>query len=132
MTSLRTSPGAPTAAVDVVTGVLAAGSTILLAVLPSELFNSTLDENYAEIWGWFGLPPEPAQGGWWTAHPVPVFIAFVLAGGVMFGFLSPGFGLNLSSPALAPGWPSPWCSSRSSTTRRRWCTSGLATASGGA
>jgi hypothetical protein len=76
---------------------------VLLVAFPSELFNSTLDENYDEVRGWFGLRarnPRP-RPRWWQ---LSAFLAFVLAGGALYSVLSPDFGLNRSSLALALGF----------------------------
>jgi hypothetical protein len=88
----------PIAASALVTLVL-----ILLVAFPSELFNSTLDENYAEVRGWFGLRARNPRRRprWWQ---ISAFLAFVLAGGALYSVLSPDFGLNRSSLALALGF----------------------------
>jgi hypothetical protein len=74
---------------------------MLAAAFPSELFNSTLDENYAEVRGWFGLAPSGDAGS--RAHQGLAFVAFVLLGGLLYGFLSPDLAFNRSSAALVLG-----------------------------
>ena len=79
-----------------------AGGFTLVAAFPSELFNSTLDANYVEIRGWFGLgPPKEREPN--RLREVAIFIAFVILGGILGGLLSPDFGFNRSSLALALG-----------------------------
>ena len=89
---------APIAASALITLVL-----VLLVAFPSELFNSTLDENYDEVRAWFGLRARNPRRRprWWQ---LSAFGAFVLAGGGIYSVLSPDFGLNRSSLALALGF----------------------------
>ena len=95
---------------QVATGIkrLAVSAGITLAVIltvafPSELFNSTLDENYDEVRGWFGLAPRDA-GSDPPGHQFFVFVGFVIITGVLYSGLSPDFGFNRSSLALALGF----------------------------
>jgi hypothetical protein len=75
---------------------------LLLAVaFPSQLFNSTLDENYDEVRGWFGFRRPHEHDS--VRHQIVEFVAFVLLGGVLYGLLSPDFGFDRSSAALALG-----------------------------
>ncbi len=73
----------------------------LFVAFPSKLFNNTLDENYNEVRAWFGLKPKretvPARNQW-----LP-FAAFIGLGGILYAFLSPGFGFDRSSLALVLG-----------------------------
>lgn len=88
-------------------GILAALILILLP-FPSQLFNSTLEQNWDEIRGWFrrvplagrlvrptseGLVP-PAPRVWWRRFAVA---AFVLAAGLLYGLLDPNFGPDARS-----------------------------------
>ncbi len=102
VTSLRSPFHVPIGARALLIGFVAAGGAVLIAAFPSELFNSTLDANYPEIRGWFGLHPQPSRG-LGTRHPGLLFAGFVLLGGVLFALLSPGFGFDLSTLALVLG-----------------------------
>jgi hypothetical protein len=77
---------------------------ILTAAFPSELFNSTLDENYDEVRGWFGLAPLASRGDRAIGGSLLIFGGFVAVSGVLYSALSPEFGLNRSSIALALGF----------------------------
>ncbi|MDQ1697643.1 MAG: hypothetical protein QOJ03_2996 [Frankiaceae bacterium] len=88
-----------------VNGLLALLMVMLIA-FPAELFNGTLKENYEEVRGWFGpitrllhrLESGPltnsifgrALGG----------VVFVMATGVVYAFVEPGFGLHRESLQL--------------------------------
>ena len=76
---------------------------MLLAAFPGQLLNKTVEENYAEISGWF------AASKGWTARvgrslssfwksPVGLGL-FVALSALLFGFLSPQFGLTFESVA---------------------------------
>jgi hypothetical protein len=75
---------------------------ILLIAFPYELFNSTVEENYDEIRGWFGLPPRDPAAVKLRQNRV-VFVTLTVLTAVACGFLSPDFGLNLTSVALVLG-----------------------------
>lgn len=98
-TSLWTPSQVPTSGVVVVVGVALACGSVPLVAFPSKLFNSTLRDNYAEVRGWFGLGATPSAM-FLGAHPVWAFAGFLLAGGLLDGFLSPDFGANLSTLAV--------------------------------
>lgn len=86
----------------VLTSLLITAGMVLLIVFPADLFNATLDANYDEVRSWFGLGPKSSK----EVRPLPqalALISFIAFGGILYGFLSPGFGLNLSSLALALG-----------------------------
>jgi len=97
--------------------VLVQGAALTLLVIlvmpfPSDLFNSTLEANYAEVRGWFTRLPiarvllpkstaAPVPGaaaarriGW--SHPLAV-TAFVLASGLLYALLDPALGLHARS-----------------------------------
>jgi len=42
---------------------LAVAGLLVLIAFPAELFNTTLEEHYGEVRGWFGLRPRPLGGG---------------------------------------------------------------------
>jgi hypothetical protein len=80
---------------------LAAGAIMLIA-FPYELFNSTTEENYDEIRGWFGLGPrgvpEPKERG----RALSFFLLTAVAA-VACGFLSPDFGFSTTGLVLFAG-----------------------------
>lgn len=93
-------------AVLAVSAAVALGIIPLLA-FPSQLFNSTLQENYDEISGWLAAhrahrrrPPPRARG---KLAQTAQFGGFLLTGAVLYGLLTPGFGFNRTSLALAAG-----------------------------
>ncbi|HKN50306.1 MAG TPA: FGLLP motif-containing membrane protein, partial [Actinomycetota bacterium] len=86
----------------VLESVLVTAGLVLVIVFPADLFNATLDENYDEVRSWFGLGPKRSEG----VRPLRqalALIGFIAFGGVLYGFLSPDFGLTRSSLALALG-----------------------------
>lgn len=91
-----------TSARSLLVSVVAALGLLLAIAFPSELFNSTLDENYDEVRGWFRLHRESGDARSPVRQAVE-FAAFVLLGGVLYGFLSPDLGFNRSSLALVLG-----------------------------
>lgn len=92
----------PLDAVSIGFSLLAALAMIVLVAVPAELFNSTFEENNAEIRAFLHLPArkrEPRQ----SLSPVATFTLFVFVGGFLYALLSPGFGLDASSFALVAG-----------------------------
>ncbi|MBV9935191.1 MAG: hypothetical protein JO367_12875 [Actinobacteria bacterium] len=86
---------------------------LFLIAFPSELFNSTLEEHYDEVRGWFPrrrVRPRPG-GASKKGRDAPVSAAergikfglFLVAGGILYALLSPSFGLNWSSVANVLG-----------------------------
>jgi len=80
---------------------------LLLILFPSVLFNSTYEENSAEVRGWFAFLNRPTVAigrlrakRWFK--PV-AFGLFFLLGALIYAFLSPGFGFHRSSLALFLG-----------------------------
>jgi hypothetical protein len=69
---------------------------VVLMPFPAALFNSTLEENYEEVRGWFSwVPRRPPD-----APPRPVWQAFaacVLGAAVLNAFLDPGIGIDRAS-----------------------------------
>jgi hypothetical protein len=86
----------------VLNSLLITAGLVLLIVFPADLFNATLDENYDEVRSWFGLGPRSSKGVR-PLHQALALAGFIIAGGVLYGFLDPHFGLNRSSLALALG-----------------------------
>jgi hypothetical protein len=73
---------------------------IPLLAFPFQLFNSTLEENYDEVRGWFGLPPKREQP-LERARQHLYFCVLLIASGVLYGLLSPDFGLNRTTLVTA-------------------------------
>jgi hypothetical protein len=80
-----------------------AGLVILLFAFPSKLFNSALEENYDEIRSWFRMPARAVDAAS-TASRTVTFFALSVVAAVALGFLSPEFGLNLTSLVLVAGF----------------------------
>ena len=80
---------------------------LLLAAFPSQLFNKTLEENYAEVVGWFtrggqaGVRIRDALAGFWQRRSG--LIIFVAISALLYGFLSPQFGPTIESFAALIG-----------------------------
>jgi hypothetical protein len=91
--------------------VLAVSAAMALAIIPllafpSQLFNSTLQENYDEVRGWFRRPvraPAKTRKPLSRATQAAEFAGFLAAGAVLYGLLTPGFGFNRTSLALGLG-----------------------------
>jgi hypothetical protein len=84
------------------TSAIAALLLMLLFAFPYELFNSTVEENYDEIRGWFGLPARATAVARTRSRTV-AFLVLNLAAAAVYGFLSPDFGLNLNSLVILLG-----------------------------
>jgi len=80
---------------------------LLLAAFPSQLFNKTLEENYAEVVGWFtrggaaGVRVRDTLARFWQRRSG--LILFVLISALLYGFLSPQFGPTVESFAALVG-----------------------------
>ncbi len=85
----------------IVSMAFAAGAIALIA-FPYELFNSTMEENYDEIRGWFGMGPRKVPEPKTRSH-IPTFLACTAVAAVACGFLNPEFGLNKTSLVLFLG-----------------------------
>ncbi len=75
----------------------------MLFAFPSKLFNSTVEENYDEIRGWFRLPARAVD----TASSVSrtaTFLGLSFVAAVVLGFLDPEFGFNLNSVVIVVGF----------------------------
>ncbi|MHB8611615.1 MAG: FGLLP motif-containing membrane protein [Candidatus Dormibacteraceae bacterium] len=78
------------------TNLLLALISLLAITFTKELFNSTVEENYAEILSWFAfLAPLARRIS--TSVPlrkntIAAFLAFAAVGGFLYGFLEPQFG----------------------------------------
>ena len=78
---------------------------VFLMPFPSQLFNSTLESHEDEVRRWFRLDRIGSAvagiGAFWASRPG--VIAFTLLAAVLYGFLDPGFGLDLGSLATFMG-----------------------------
>ena len=85
------------------TNALFALLLMLLITFPAELFNSTLEEHYDEVRGWFRLKPraEPAPRS--RARRVVAFTAYTAAAALLYGLLDPSFGPDATSARLYLG-----------------------------
>ena len=77
----------------------------MLISFPGALLDSTVDENYDEIRGWFRLKPraEKAVRERSTAFRGLALVGFLLAGGIAGAFLDPSVGPSLTTAALIVG-----------------------------
>jgi hypothetical protein len=80
---------------------LAAGAIALVA-FPFELFNSTMEENYDEIRAWFRLGARGVDETRTRSRTVS-FFALTAVSALACGFLSPDFGVNMTSLVLFVG-----------------------------
>jgi hypothetical protein len=80
---------------------------LLLAAFPGQLFNKTYEENQEEIHGWWTRGSRLLSGvsgalsGFWN-RKVGIF-TFVIVSALLYGFLSPTFGLDETSLATFLG-----------------------------
>jgi hypothetical protein len=88
---------------DLATSAIAALLILLLFAFPYELFNSTVEENYDEIRGWFRLPARAAAAATRAKARTIGFFVFNFIAAVTFSFLSPDFGLGWSSLIIVLG-----------------------------
>jgi hypothetical protein len=101
VTSLAQPDQVGTSARSLALSALGAVGLLLAIAFPSQLFNSTLDENYDEVRGWFGFHrPHDDES---LRHQVLEFVGFVLLGGLLYGLLSPDLAFDRSSAALVLG-----------------------------
>jgi hypothetical protein len=98
---------------EVSTDPVAIGGSALLAILlmlfvafPGELFNDTVESNFAEISGWFRRGPLAGIGRAVSALPRgPIAVAgFVALAALLNALLDPGLGLDISSLATYLGF----------------------------
>jgi hypothetical protein len=80
---------------------------LLLAAFPGQLFNKTYEENHEEIDGWFAHGASALAGvtaffsRFWNRR-IGIF-SFVILSALLYGFLSPSFGLDAQSVASLLG-----------------------------
>lgn len=73
---------------------LAVAGLLVLIAFPAELFNTTLEEHYDEVRGWFGLSPRSLGGG---SHHGLLLVLFMLLSGPLWFAMQPGSGLDAST-----------------------------------
>ena len=77
-----------------------------LLALPAELLNATIRENYATIVGWLGFSKGKVSALHNALDHLPshfALILFVVVGAVLYTFLDPGAGFNLTTAAEVLG-----------------------------
>jgi len=70
---------------------------ILIVLFPNQIFNSTFEEHYEEIKGWFRLPRvlSPLGRAWRAVHRRTLgLVVFAVIGAFLLALLEPDFGLN--------------------------------------
>jgi hypothetical protein len=87
---------------SILLSALIAALLFLLLAFPSQIFNSTLQENYEEVRGWFHLG-RPLSEVVNEVDQVILFPIFLVVGGAMYALLTPDFGWNMSTLALSLG-----------------------------
>jgi len=98
-TSLPGPDEVPTDLATLATSAAVAAGLLLLFAFPYELFNSTVEENYDEIRGWFRRSARTVGAESRLRRNVS-FGVLTLLTAVAVGFLSPDFGLNRTSAVL--------------------------------
>lgn len=73
---------------------LAVAGLLVLIAFPAELFNTTLEEHYDEVRGWFGLSPRPLGGG---RHHGPLLVVFMLLAGPLWFAMQPSSGFDAAT-----------------------------------
>lgn len=79
---------------------LAVAALLVLIAFPAELFNTTLEEHYDEVRGWFGLKPRPLGGG---RHHGLLLALFLLVSGPLWFAMQPSSGLDAATAVGALG-----------------------------
>ncbi|HLF70143.1 MAG TPA: FGLLP motif-containing membrane protein, partial [Actinomycetota bacterium] len=80
--------------------ILLALILLLMITFPAELFNSTLEENYEEVQGWFKRLRRVGRGLGRHLRKLPSMVSvalFAIVGGLVYGFLDPAFGADRDS-----------------------------------
>jgi hypothetical protein len=81
-------------------GIVALGFVLLIA-FPFHLFNSTFEENYEEVRGWFGLEPRPPD--YEPRHHRWLLVVFLACAGLLCAALSSDFGWNRTTLVTSVG-----------------------------
>jgi hypothetical protein len=79
---------------------LAVAALLVLIAFPAELFNTTLEEHYDEVRGWFGLKPRPLGGG---RHHGLLLALFLLLSGPLWFAMQPSSGFDAATAVGALG-----------------------------
>ena len=79
---------------------LAVAALLVLIAFPAELFNTTLEEHYDEVRGWFGLKPRPLGGG---RHHGALLALFLLLSGPLWFAMQPSSRFDASTALGALG-----------------------------
>jgi hypothetical protein len=80
--------------------VLAVAGLLFLIAFPAELFNTTLEEHYDEVRGWFGLRPRSTGGG---RHHGILLLCFLLLSGPLWFSMQASSGLDVATALGALG-----------------------------
>ncbi len=78
----------------------AVAALLVLIAFPAELFNTTLEEHYDEVRGWFGLKPRPVGGG--RHHGLLLGLFLALSGPLWFA-IQPTSGFDAATAVGALG-----------------------------
>ncbi|MDQ4070270.1 MAG: hypothetical protein M3203_12500, partial [Actinomycetota bacterium] len=81
---------------------LGALALLLLIAFPAELFNATLEANYDEVRGWFGLRPRPRTAGTGASN-VAVFVLFLALSGPLWFAMQSSSALDQATVLAALG-----------------------------
>ncbi|MDQ1396607.1 MAG: hypothetical protein QOG64_1866, partial [Acidimicrobiaceae bacterium] len=98
VTSLHSLRTVPTQAKQLGLSALLAIAMVALIAFPSELFDSTLDENYEEVIGWFGFVA-PAVERVRAGGRAIGYAGFAVGGAALYSLLDPGLRLDAGSIA---------------------------------
>jgi hypothetical protein len=79
---------------------LAVAALLVMIAFPAELFNTTLEEHYDEVRGWFGLKPRPLGGG---RHHGLLLALFLLLSGPLWFAIQPSSGFDAATAVGALG-----------------------------
>jgi hypothetical protein len=79
---------------------LAVAGLLVLIAFPAELFNTTLEEHYDEVRGWFGLQPRPLGGG---RHHGLLLALFLFLSGPLWFAMQPSSGFDAATAVGALG-----------------------------
>ncbi len=79
---------------QVLLSALAMAGLLVLIAFPAELFNTTLEEHYDEVRGWFGLKPHPVGG---RRHHGMLLVVFMLLSGPLWFAMQPSSGFDATT-----------------------------------
>lgn len=102
VSSLHLPSQVPLGAKELGLSALAAAALVLLVGMPSELFDNTLTENYAEVRRWFRWGAPLLRPFARLSHRTLAVILLLVAA-LLFATLNPGFGFDGSSAATMIG-----------------------------